>query len=200
MSSDSTHALPRPQVRFSSARDGMLLAALPWSYAQLRLYDRLMFEEVAEVGGRGGRSAAMLCCCASCQPVCGRLVAEEVAKVCGYRLGWGRGVQAVSCCAIHWSLRAAERAADRGCSVTCPAGLSLAANHLPPLTCCHSAPALPPAPQVIKAEAHVGHLLDGADLLRLLWAYRVVRHRDALLHKRLVDRAVTQVGRRGWAG
>ncbi len=29
----------------------MLLATLPWSYAQLRLYDRLMFEEVAEVGG-----------------------------------------------------------------------------------------------------------------------------------------------------
>jgi hypothetical protein len=75
----------------------------------------------------------------------------------------------------------------------------LLVTHLLPLACCHSLPALLLA-QVIKTEAHVVHLLDGADLLRLLWAYRVVRHRDALLHKRLVDRAVTQVGRRGMAG
>ncbi len=58
--------LPRLQVRFSSARDGMLLAALPWSYAQLRLYDRLVFEEVAEVGvwlgGWWCRQWVLLCC------------------------------------------------------------------------------------------------------------------------------------------
>ena len=60
--------LPRLQVRFSSARDGMLLAALPWSYAQLRLYDRLVFEEVAEVGVWVGGGAGSVCCCAVHQP------------------------------------------------------------------------------------------------------------------------------------